>query len=270
CSELNDNWDKLVDTSLAAKVKPVKLERGVLFVDVESSALKDQLKFLAEEIIDAINETFSGTELRVKAIRIAKSFQIADKPPDKELPAQVAVQVAEPTLTAEEIKRCEAQAEKISDAELRRAVLDTLLSQAKIQKRRRADDWHKCAKCETLCPPEEIFCEVCRLKEREAMVKELYKIFYDEPWLKTRDAQKLLLKKMPHMKCPLDVIDSARTSLIQNLASHIRFGDENSSDVLKLVMLEKRLTPDKITPAIISRALADLHFNLADLPKRRF
>ena len=270
CSELNDNWDKLVDASLAAKVKPVKLEHGVLFVDVESSALKDQLKFFAEEIIDAINENFGGTEPRVKEIRIAKAFQIADKPPDKEPPAQVAVQVEEPTLTDEEIKRCEAQAEKISDAELRRTVLDTLLSQAKIQKRRRADDWHKCARCDTLCPPEEIFCEVCRLKEREVMVKELFKIFYDEPWLKTRDAQKILLKKMPHMKCPFDVIDSARTSLIQNLASHIRFGDENSSDVLKLVMLEKRLPPDKITPAIISRALSDLHFNLSDLPKRRF
>ena len=57
CSELNDNWDKLVDASLAAKVKPVKLEHGVLFVDVESSALKDQLKFFAEEIIDALTAT---------------------------------------------------------------------------------------------------------------------------------------------------------------------------------------------------------------------
>ncbi|MBQ4405303.1 MAG: DUF721 domain-containing protein [Selenomonadaceae bacterium] len=57
CSELNDNWDKLVDANLAAKIKPVKLEHGVLFVDVESSALKDQLKFFAEEIIDALTAT---------------------------------------------------------------------------------------------------------------------------------------------------------------------------------------------------------------------
>ena len=269
CGEVIHDWDKLVDESISAQVRPVKIERGVLYVSVQNSAFKDQLKFFAEEIIDAINEHYGQEEPLVKSIRIAKAFQIADMPPAETSPAPVKkteVALEDITLTAEEIARCESQAKNFSDDELRPTVLATLLSQARIQKFRLANGWHKCAECETFCPPEEIFCEVCKIKARAAMVEELYRIFYDEPWLKTHEAQKILLERLPQMRgeCPPDVIESARTSLIQKVAGSVRYGDEESPDVLKLVMLEKRLPPEKLTPAIIRRTLVDMQFNLAD------
>lgn len=271
CSEVIHNWSKLVDANIAAQVRPVTIEHGVLFVDAQSSAFKDQLKFFAEEIIDAINENFAQEGLLIKEIRIAKGFQIADKPPKKiSQPAQVPkIELDQIKLTDEELRRCEEQSKKVSNEKLRRTVLTTLLTQARLKKFRLANGWHKCAKCNKLCPPEETFCEVCSIKEHEAMIEELFKILYDEPWLRTWDAQKTLLERMPHMRreCLLETVESARTSLIQRIAGRIRFGDEDSPDVLKLVMLEKRLSPDKLTPAIIKQALSDLKFNLADLPK---
>lgn len=271
CGEVIHNWSKLVNKSIAAQVRPVTLEHGVLFVDSESSAIKDQLKFFAEEIIDAINEKFAEDEPIVKEIRIAKGFQIADNPPKKiSPPAQISkVELEQITLSDEEIEHCEEQSKKISNEKLRQTILKTLITQARLKKFRLANGWHKCTKCDKLCPPEEIFCEVCRIKERELMIEELFKIFYDEPWLKTWEVREILLKRMPHMyrECLPDAIESARASLIQRVASHIRFGDEESPEVLRLVMLAKRLPPDKLTPAIIKRALADLQFNLADVPK---
>lgn len=269
CNEVIHDWDKLVDESIAAQARPVKIERGVLYVNVQNSAFKDQLKFYAEEIIDAINEHYGQEQPLVKSIRIAKGFQIPELPPEKISPQQVKkreVAFEDVTLTAREIKRCEERARNFSNAELRPTVLATLLSQARAQKFRLANGWHKCAECETLCPPEEIFCEVCKIKAREAMVEELYRIFYDEPWLKTREAQKILLERMPQMRreCSPDAIESARTSLIQKVAGSVRYGDEESPEVLKLVMLEKRLPPKKLTPAIVRRTLIDLQFNLAD------
>lgn len=268
CVEVIHNWTKIVDEDIAAKVKPVKIEHGVLFVNVSNSAFKDQLKFHAEEIIDAVNENFAQDEPLVKEIRIAKTFQVADMPHAEQEPAQGVkpLMIEQITLTDEEIEQCELRAAKISDDEMRQTVLDTLLSQARVQKFRLANGWHKCAVCEALCPPEETFCEVCRIKQREAMVNELFKIIYNAPWLNARDVQELLLKKMPQMRseCSFDVIESARVSLIQKVAGSIRFGDEESDEVLKLVMLEKRLPKDKLTPAIIRRTLLDLQFNLAD------
>lgn len=270
-AEVIHHWRELVDEKISDKVKPVKIERGVLFVDVRSAALRDQLKFFKEEIIDAINEKFE--EPLVREIKIASVFQVADMPPDKTpLPAQIdapKLKFEDITLTAEEVKACEDEAQNISDEKLRQTVLQTLLSRAKAQKFRLAHGWHKCLKCETLCAAEEIFCEVCKIKEREAMNNALFKIFYDAPQLKAWDAQKLLLEKMPHMQaeCSLAAVESARVSLIQKVAGKVRLGDETSPDALKLVALEKRLPLDKLTPAIIKRALVDLQFNLAEQPK---
>ena len=273
CKEIADHWDEIVDESIAAQIRPVKLEHGVLFVDGASSALKDQLKFFAEEIIDELNEIFGQEPPPVKEIRIARSFQVPDKPPPPEpsQPPEEIVTLEQITLTDAEQKACVEQAAVIENEELRETVLVTLLTQARSKKFRLATGWHKCRNCDALCPPDEIFCEVCRVKERAAMIDELYRIFYDAPWTKTADAQKLLLKKMPHMRreCQPDVVESARTSLIQKIASQVRFGDEDSPTVLKAVMLAKQLPPEKLTPKIIQRALIDLQFNLADQPKFR-
>lgn len=272
CSEVIHNWHKIFEGDIATQIRPVNIEHGILFVDVNNSALKDQLKFFSDEIIETINENFEQEQPIVTDIKIAKGFQIAGLPPEKILPAQdkkSEVTPEEITLTDEEIKRCEAQVQRFSDEKIRKTALDTLLEYERAQKFRLANGWHKCEKCDTLCRPEEIFCEVCKIKAREAMKEELYKIFYDKPWLKTWDAQKILLERMPYMRgeCFPVVIESARTSLIQKVASSIRYGDEDSPDVLKLVMLEKRLPPDKITPAIIKRTLFDLQFNFSEQPK---
>lgn len=265
------NWSKFVDESIAAQVKPVAIEHGVLFVEAESSAVKDQLKFFAEEIIEAINEKFAEEEPLIKEIQIAKGFQVAAMPPEKTSePAQAeGITIDQITLTDEEIKRCEELSQRISNLSLRQTVLNALLARERRKKFQLAHNWHKCAKCDKLCPPEEMFCEVCEIKEREAMVDELFKIFYDEPWLKTWDAQKILLERMPHMRreCLPDTVESARSSLIQRIASRIRFIDEDSPDVLKLVALAKRLPPDKVTPAIIQRTLIELQFNLTSIPR---
>ena len=269
CVEAIHNWANIVDEDIAAKVKPVKIEHGILFVHVSNSAFKDQLKFYAEEIIDAVNENFAqDDEPLVKEIKIAQGFQVADMPPAEQEPAPVAAKLTidQITLTDEEIEQCELRAAKISNISLRQTILATLLSQSRVQKFRLANGWHKCAVCEVLCPPEETFCEVCRIKQREAMVKELFKIIYDAPWLNARDVQEILLKRMPQMRkeCSFDAIESARTSLIQKVAGSIRYGAEESNDVRRLVMLEKRLPEDKLTDAIIRRTLFDLQFNLTD------
>jgi len=274
-NELIHDWDKLVDESIAAQVRPVTLEHGILFVHVKNSAFKDQLKFFAEEIIDALNEHFAEDEPLVKEIRIAYGFQVADLPPEKIPPAaQKKSPVVKPedvTLTDEELARCNERAQKFSDEKLRETVLQTLISQAKAQKFRLINNWHKCKRCDALCAPEEIFCESCKIKVRDEMISELFKIFYDTPQIKPWDAQKILLERMPFMRreCSLDAVESARTSLIQKIAGRIRIGDETSPDVLKLVALARRLPLEQITPAIIQRTLVDLQFNLADQTRLR-
>ena len=271
-NEVINKWDEIIDESISKYVKPVTIERGVLFVHVQNSAFKGQLKFFTEEIIDTINENFKEEEPLVKEVRIATGFQIANMPPEKKSPVKVEepkLKLEDITLTDEEKKHCEEQAEKISTPQFREMLLDMLLAQVRLKKFRLANGWHTCAKCDKLCPPEEMFCEVCQIKERDAMLKALFKIFYDKPWLRPWEVQQVLLEQMPHMKqeCSVGVIESARTSLIQRVASQVPFGDNKSLKALKLVALKRRLPPEKITPEIINKTLFEMRFDLAEAPR---
>lgn len=292
-TEILAHWNSLVDKSISAFVTPIEIEHGILYVDVKSSAHKDQLKFYTEEIIDAINEKLEVGEQPVKEIKIARPHQIAafktkniqpeensspqeiaaveekSSPPQKILPnVKPEFSCEEISLSDEEIARYKESVKKIKDPDVRWVALRSLLAQAKFQKFRLANGWHKCKTCDSLCAPTETFCEVCLLKEHEKLVRTLFAIFYDSPWLSSADVQKIFAEKFPNRRdqCPLDVVNSARTSLVQNLAARLTVDEESerSDEILRLVMLERQLPPDKITPAIVKRTLAELHFNFAD------
>ena len=269
-NEIISNWDALVDQNISANIQPVALEYGVLFVKAKSAAANDQLKFFAEEILDAINDAFGDGEQIVKAIRPAQAHRIAafnEKSPPPDATKTLAVKFDEIALTSEEIARCEATVQKIADAELRAVALQTVISQAKSNKFKLVNGWHKCKTCDSLCPAEETFCEVCRLREHEKIRRKLFDIFYDAPWLSSEDVQKIFAEKYPNQRdqCPLDFVNSTRTSLVQQLAGRLTLvdSDEDSNEILRLVMLERQLPPDRITPAIIRRTLSELHFNFA-------
>ena len=267
-NEIAAAWYRLVDKKIFANVQPIVLEHGVLFVDVENSAFKDQLKFHAEEIIDAVNGYF-GNEY-VKKVCPAQAHQVAAfnerrrKPPaPRKPPAEVSLD--DVSLTDEETASCKVAAQKIADENLRAATYQTLLLRAKSQKFKLADGWHKCKTCDALCAADETFCEVCRLVESEKIRRKLFEIFYDSPWLSSEDVRKIFLDKFPNQQCPLDFVNSTRTSLIQLLAGRLTLddADDDSKEILRLVMLERQLPPDKVTPAIIRRTLSELHFNFA-------
>lgn len=269
--EIIFHWDTLVDENISAGVQPIAVENGVLFVHAKSSAIKDQLKFFAEDIIDAINEHFGNDEQQIKEIRPAKPFQVAafQKAQRKVTqPEKVEDKTDEIILTPEEIASCEASAQRIADEDLRAVVLKTLLSQAKYKKFRLSNGWHKCKSCDSLCEETETLCEVCRLKEYDKIRRLLFEIFYDTPWLGSEEVQKIFAEKFPNLReeCPIDFVNSTRTSFIQLLAGRLTRDetDEDSNDIMRIVMLERQLPPEKITPAIIRRTLGELHFNFAD------
>ncbi|MBR4384041.1 MAG: DUF721 domain-containing protein [Selenomonadaceae bacterium] len=269
--EIIFHWDTLVDKSISASVQPIVFENGVLFVHAKSSAFKDQLKFFVEDIIDAINERFGNGEQKVREIRPAKPFQVANfnkKSRRVEQPEQVEEKTDDIVLTPEEIAHCEASVQKIADEELRTVALQTLLSRAKYKKFRLANGWHKCKSCDSLCEETETLCEVCRLKEHEKIKRLLFEIFYDTPWLASEEVKKIFAEKFPNLReqCPIDFVNSTRASLIQLLAGHLARdeADEDSNDIMRIVMLERQLPPEKVTPAIIRRTLGELHFNFAD------
>lgn len=60
-------WDELVGPQVAGHVRPLKLDEGVLTVEVDDSAWATQMKFLSSMVIDRLAEV---VDVRIERIDI--------------------------------------------------------------------------------------------------------------------------------------------------------------------------------------------------------
>lgn len=257
-------WQEIFP-NFADKFFPVKIEGENLIVDSNDNAFKDMLKFGAEKFVAQINDKISPGLTIISKIKFGKSF---DAPPPliKKLPAQN--EIVEINLTAEEIAACEKKVAAVTDDAQRKILLDTMLSYAKSQKRKLQSGWHKCKFCNVLCPPNEIFCNICAVKEREKMFSAIRKIFLAAPETHFREIQQKIIRQFPHLQkeCTLEKIDSARMDLILYKAAKISYGDTTSDTAIFLVRLIRQLPLESVTPEIVNLTLKEFRFNLADQP----
>lgn len=263
--EIRRRWNEIFGT-LANDLAFVKLDGKTLVLESQNSAVRDAFKYGARILIDRVNAVIRREEDFVDRIEFGRNL---DPPPA--LPTQKtapAPKPAEVELTADEIAACEQQAAAISDPDLRKSVLETLISCAKAEKSRRQNGWHKCQLCDRLCPPREQICDICRVKERERLHKRIRRIFYEAPWTPFREIQEKIRAEFTYLKsyCTLDEIEAARMDLILQVAARVPYGDTSSDAAKFLVMLARQLPREKLTLPIINRTLHEFRFNLADRP----
>ena len=62
--EVLEIWARVVGEEVAARTRPVKIEKGVLFVHVDQSAWMQELHFMEKEIIKKIKEQAPDVDLK--------------------------------------------------------------------------------------------------------------------------------------------------------------------------------------------------------------
>jgi len=261
------NWENFVGDD-AAEILPVSFENGILTLYSANPLLNDKYKYLIPDLIEKINENF-GADF-VKKISFGKTFQAQNvngerfKPNEK--PEKVEQEVF---LTEEELDECKKKAESVKNPDIYDMILGMLIAQKKADKWKIQNGWHKCAVCDNLCEPDEFFCFLCSVNEPKKMSKLIREIFAAAPHTEFKTVKKKVLAKMPHMKkfCQDDVIEAARMDLIQQTASRLAYGDEDSPRAKFLVMLVNQLREEELTEQIIKQTLNTFRFDLAERPE---
>ena len=264
--ELISRW-KDIFGAIAAELEFVQLDKGVLVISSQNSAVRDFVKYDAKKLVDKINAQLKQGADFITKIEFGRNFNSTPEIPKKPAVTEE-VPPAKIELTAVEIADCEKKAAVLSDEEQRQIVLETLLSHAKAEKSKLARGWHKCKFCDLLCPPSETVCDICKVKERERLHKKIRRIFRDAPWTPFSEVKEKISAEFEHLaqECTLDAIESARMDLIAQTAARVSYGDTTSDAVKFLVMLIRQLPREKLTSQIINRTLREFHFNLADRP----
>jgi predicted nucleic acid-binding Zn ribbon protein len=57
-------WDRLVGPTFAAEARPLKVERGILWIGVNSAPQANHLLYLKPKILDRVRELFPNSKVR--------------------------------------------------------------------------------------------------------------------------------------------------------------------------------------------------------------
>ena len=266
CLQILRRWADFAGDD-AEEIFPVELKRGTLTLYSSSPLLNDKYKFILPELIEKINAAFNDEV--VTKINFGKNFHAQNFHVNKTLPDDEPVEVDEEIiLTDDEIAECRAKADKLKTAEMRETTFNLLVAQMKADKWKLNHGWHKCAVCENLCKPADELCNVCLIKEPNKMLTLIRNIFTATPYIDYKSMTKKVLAKMPHMQkfCTDYAIENARVDLIQQTASRLPYGEEDSPRAKFFVMLVNQLREEELTEKIIRQTLNDFRYDLAERP----
>ena len=184
-------WADIIGDNNAKHCGPVKLERRILTLQVDSSVWSNQFLYYKKQFILQIN-SFMGTDY-VKDIkfilgkRFKKSFRTSG---NIEIFEDNAIQI--PSATPEEkeglfLKFSHIENEKVRNAiisvEERRLGLEKLYNEGKIK---------KCPFCGDYLKNKEKVCYICERKRIQELEFKIWNQIKKEPWIKWYDIQKII------------------------------------------------------------------------------
>lgn len=110
------SWDGLVEEEVRAHCRPLKIEREVLWLEVENSSWMQQLQYLKHELLQRLNRSLRLARLHDIKMTLGTGEPFAQK---EEKVAKVSFR----QLSAEELAAIERQAAGIADQQCREALV---------------------------------------------------------------------------------------------------------------------------------------------------
>lgn len=147
-------WPDIVGPVIAAKARPLYVNRGTMVVGVTSTTWSNQLNLMKDQILIGLEGRVGPgviRELRYKSNANEDGslplpgmpFKLRSRPPSD-------LQISLPETELAAIRR---QVEAIPDAKLAARIEQTLLAQARRRHRLRSSGWAPCRKCGVLFDP---------------------------------------------------------------------------------------------------------------------
>ena len=112
-------WRELVGEEVDSHTQPLKIERDVLWLEVESSTWMQQLQYQKLELLDSLNSCFRLS--RLKDIKMVLPKKTAGKPGKSNRQSASAIEFIKPS--EEKVAAFKSQVECIADEKCREALM---------------------------------------------------------------------------------------------------------------------------------------------------
>jgi hypothetical protein len=182
-------WKEIIGHNNAKHCGPVKLERRILTLQVDSSVWANQFLYYKNQFIQQIN-TFIGTDY-VKDIKFTqgknfkKGFRNKGETTDiRETKLRI------PPATEEEKRGLQLKFSHIADDKIRNAIIGVEETKLGLEKLYREGVIKKCPVCGSFLKNNETICYACEIKMKQELEYKLWSHILKEPWIQWYDLQK--------------------------------------------------------------------------------
>jgi hypothetical protein len=182
-------WKEIIGHNNAKHCGPVKLERRILTLQVDSSVWANQFLYYKNQFIQQIN-TFIGTDY-VKDIKFTqgKNFKKGFKNKGETTDIRE-TKLRIPPATEEEKKGLQLKFSHIADDKIRNAIIGVEETKLGLEKLYREGVIKKCPVCGSFLKNNETICYACEIKMKQELEYKLWNHILKEPWIQWYDLQK--------------------------------------------------------------------------------
>ena len=182
-------WKEIIGNNNAKHCGPVKLERRILTLQVDSSVWANQFLYYKNQFIQQIN-TFIGTDY-VKDIKFTqgKNFKKGFKNKGEKTDIREN-KLTIPPATEEEKKGLQLKFSHIADDKIRNAIIGVEETKLGLEKLYREGVIKKCPVCGSFLKNNETICYACEIKMKQELEYKLWSHILKEPWIQWYDLQK--------------------------------------------------------------------------------
>ncbi|MBP7839910.1 MAG: DUF721 domain-containing protein [Acidaminococcaceae bacterium] len=255
---LNNNWLDICGANIAKHSKPNRIERGILFVNTDSSAWSHNLLMMKTQLLGKIKKSVGeigslrNPDLIIKDIMFFNGT-ITKKNVQEE--KTVEPKLAYSPLGEEEKAEIEKKASQLSDPDIRN-IFCRIMQDDKKRKKAVLENFKKqCKKCGVPIMGDEHYCPACERERKSALWLKTAEILHSAPWLSYEEC-------INYVNCDKMLFSEIKSNIRSKVYLKIAEEGCTAEDKVFATLLELGIVPEKLTDELIEETVERLRRNI--------
>lgn len=187
--KMKANWAEIIGEHNAKHCSPLKMERRILTLEVDSSVWANQFLYYKEQFIKQMNHFMSNEYIKDIKFVIGQSFKKIKKNKTKRKEEK---NILLPPVTKEENEALHKQFAYLSNENVKNAVIKIEEKRLGLEKLCDSGKIKKCPFCGGYLKNGEKICYVCETEKRKENAYKIRKKIKNEPWIRWKDIKKVI------------------------------------------------------------------------------
>jgi len=255
---LSNSWLEICGANIAKHSKPNRIERGILFVNTDSSAWSHNLLMMKPQLLGKIKQNMNevgslrNPDLIIKDIMFFNgTITLKNIQEEKEIEPKLAYA----PLSEEEKAEIEKRASQLSDPEIRSIFCRIMQDDKKRKKAVLENSKRQCKKCGVPIMGDDHYCPACERERKSALRLKIAEILHSAPWLSYEEC-------INYVNCDKMLFSEIKSNIRSKVYLKIAGEECNAEDKVFATLLELGIVPEKLTDELIEETVERLRRNI--------